>query len=188
MWFKVVVGVLPAAVLGVCFDDMLDTMFYNYQTVAVMLIVYGILFIVVENWNHGRRPKIRRMEDLSFKTAFIIGLFQVLSLIPGTSRSGATILGALIVGCSRYIGAEFSFFMAIPVMIGASLLKIVKFGAVLTGSEVIILVTGMLSAFIVSMLSIKMLMSYVRKHDFKVFGYYRIILGLIVLAYFLILI
>lgn len=186
MWFKVVVGVLPAAVLGLLFDDALDRMFYNYQTVAVMLIVYGVLFIVVENWNKGKRPKIRRIEDLSFQTAFLIGLFQVLSLIPGTSRSGATILGALIVGCSRYIGAEFSFFMAIPVMLGASLLKMLKFGFALTGYEVAILATGMITAFIVSMLSIKMLMSYVKKHDFKVFGYYRIVLGVIVLAYFLI--
>lgn len=186
MWFKVVVGVLPAAVLGLLFDDALDRMFYNYQTVAVMLIVYGVLFIVVENWNKGKRPKIRRIEDLSFQTAFLIGMFQVLSLIPGTSRSGATILGALIVGCSRYIGAEFSFFMAIPVMLGASLLKMLKFGFALTGYEVAILATGMITAFIVSMLSIKMLMSYVKKHDFKVFGYYRIVLGVIVLAYFLI--
>lgn len=184
MWFKVVAGVLPAGVLGVLFDDMLDTMFYNYQTVAVMLIVYGILFIVVENWNKGRRAKIRRIEDMSFQTAFVIGLFQVLSLIPGTSRSGATILGALIVGCSRYIGAEFSFFMAIPVMLGASLLKMLKFGFVMTGAEAVILLTGMITAFVVSMLSIKMLMAYVRKHDFKVFGYYRIVLGVIVLAYF----
>lgn len=184
MWFKVVVGVLPAGVLGVLFDDMLDTMFYNYQTVAVMLIVYGILFIVVENWNKGRRAKIKRIEDMSFQTAFVIGLFQVLSLIPGTSRSGATILGALIVGCSRYIGAEFSFFMAIPVMLGASLLKMLKFGFVMTGAEAVILLTGMITAFVVSMLSIKMLMAYVRKHDFKVFGYYRIVLGVIVLAYF----
>lgn len=186
MWFKVVVGVIPAGVLGVLFDDFLDEKFYNYQTVAVMLIVYGILFILVENWNKGRRPKIRRIEDLSFKTALIIGMFQVLSLIPGTSRSGATILGALLVGCSRYIGAEFSFFMAIPVMFGASLLKVLKFGLALTGAEVAILVTGMFTAFVVSMLSIKMLMSYVKKHDFKVFGYYRIVLGVIVLAYFLI--
>lgn len=184
MWFKVVAGVLPAGVLGVLFDDMLDTMFYNYQTVAVMLIVYGILFIVVENWNKGRRAKIERIEDMSFQTAFVIGLFQVLSLIPGTSRSGATILGALIVGCSRYIGAEFSFFMAIPVMLGASLLKMLKFGFVMTGAEAVILLTGMITAFVVSMLSIKMLMAYVRKHDFKVFGYYRIVLGVIVLAYF----
>lgn len=186
MWFKVIVGVLPAAVLGLLFDDMLDAMFYNYQTVSVTLILYGVLFILVENWNKKRRPKIRTIQDLSFKTAFLIGMFQVLSLIPGTSRSGATILGALILGCSRYIGAEFSFFLAIPVMFGASLLKIVKFGFSFSGEEVAILVTGMITAFIVSMVCIKLLMGYVKKHDFKVFGYYRIVLGVIVLAYFLI--
>ena len=186
MWFKVIVGVLPAAVLGLLFDDMLDAMFYNYQTVSVTLILYGVLFILVENWNKKRRPKIRTIQDLSFKTAFLIGMFQVLSLIPGTSRSGATILGALILGCSRYIGAEFSFFLAFPVMFGASLLKIVKFGFSFSGEEVAILVTGMITAFIVSMVCIKLLMGYVKKHDFKVFGYYRIVLGVIVLAYFLI--
>lgn len=186
MWFKVIVGVLPAAVLGLLFDDVLDEMFYNYQTVAIMLIVYGVLFILVENWNKRRRPCVRKLEDVTFGTAFLIGMFQVLSLIPGTSRSGATILGALILGCSRYIGAEFSFFMAIPVMFGASLLKMLKFGFALTGAEITILVVGMISAFVVSMLSIKFLMNYVKKHDFKVFGYYRIVLGVIVLAYFLI--
>lgn len=187
MWFKVIAGVLPAAVLGILFDDTLDAMFYNYQTVAIMLIVYGVLFIVVEKWNKRRKPRVRKLEDVTFGTAFLIGMFQVLSLIPGTSRSGATILGALILGCSRYIGAEFSFFMAIPVMFGASLLKMVKFGFVLTGPEITILAVGMISAFVVSMLSIKFLMNYVKKHDFKVFGYYRILLGVIVLAYFLIL-
>ena len=186
MWFKVIVAVLPAAVLGILFDDTLDALFYNYQTVAIMLIVYGVLFIVVENMNKRKRPKIRSIKDMSFQTAFLIGMFQVLSLIPGTSRSGATILGALILGCSRYIGAEFSFFMAIPVMFGASLLKLVKFGFALTGAELVILAAGMVSAFVVSMLSIKFLMNYVKKHDFKVFGYYRIVLGVIVLAYFLI--
>lgn len=186
MWFKVIVGVLPAAVLGLLFDDMLDAMFYNYQTVSVTLILYGVLFILVENWNKKRMPKICTIHDLSFKTAFLIGMFQVLSLIPGTSRSGATILGALILGCSRYIGAEFSFFLAIPVMFGASLLKILKFGFSFSGEEIAILVTGMITAFIVSMVCIKLLMGYVKKHDFKVFGYYRIVLGVIVLAYFLI--
>ena len=186
MWFKVIVGVLPAAVLGLLFDDVLDEMFYNYQTVAIMLIVYGVLFILVENWNKRRRPRVRKREDVTFGTAFLIGMFQVLSLIPGTSRSGATILGALILGCSSCIGAEFSFFMAIPVMFGASLLKMVKFGFALTGKEIIILAVGMISAFVVSMLSIKFLMNYVKKHDFKVFGFYRIVLGVIVLAYFLI--
>lgn len=186
MWFKVIVGVIPAAVFGLLFDDFLEKKFHNYVTVALMLIIYGVLFIVVEKWNKKRKPAIRRMEDLSFGTAFLIGMFQVLSLIPGTSRSGATILGALILGCSRYIGAEFSFFMAIPVMFGASFLKLLKFGFNLTGMEIAVLLVGIVIAFVVSMLSIKFLMNYVKKHDFQVFGYYRIVLGVIVLAYFFI--
>lgn len=186
MWFKVIVAVLPAAVLGILFDDTLDALFYNYQTVAIMLIIYGVLFIVVENMNKRKRPKIRSIKDMSFKTAFLIGMFQVLSLIPGTSRSGATILGGILLGTSRYVASEFSFFLAIPVMFGASLLKMLKFGFALTGAEITILLVGMVSAFVVSMLSIKFLMNYVKKHDFKVFGYYRIILGIIVLLYFLI--
>lgn len=186
MWFKVIVAVLPAAVLGILFDDTLNALFYNYQTVAVMLIVYGILFIIVENHNKGKRPRIRTIKDMSFKTAFLIGMFQVLSLIPGTSRSGATILGGMILGCSRYIASEFSFFLAIPVMFGASLLKMLKFGVALEAAEIVILLVGMVSAFVVSMVSIRFLMGYVKKHDFKFFGYYRIVLGIIVLAYFLI--
>lgn len=186
MWFKVIVAVLPAAVLGILFDDTLDALFYNYQTVAIMLIIYGVLFIVVENMNKRKRPKIRSIKDMSFKTAFLIGMFQVLSLIPGTSRSGATILGGILLGTSRYVASEFSFFLAIPVMFGASLLKMLKFGFALTGAEITILLVGMVSAFVVSMLSIKFLMNYVKKHDFKVFGYYRIVLGIIVLLYFLI--
>ncbi len=186
MWFKVIVAVLPAAILGILFDDMLDEMFYNFQTVAITLIVYGVLFIVVENWNKGRRPRIRSIKDMTFQTAFFIGMFQVLSLIPGTSRSGATILGAIILGCSRYIAAEFSFFLAIPVMFGASLLKMLKFGWAMNGAEIAVLLVGMVTAFIVSMVSIKFLMGYVKKHDFKFFGYYRIVLGIIVLAYFIV--
>ena len=186
MWFKVIVAVLPAAVLGILFDDTLDALFYNYQTVAIMLIVYGVLFILVENRNRGRKQRIRSIKDMSFKTAFLIGMFQVLSLIPGTSRSGATILGGILLGCSRTAASEFSFFLAIPVMFGASLLKMLKFGLVLTGAEITILLVGMISAFVVSMVSIKFLMNYVKKHNFKVFGYYRIILGIIVLLYFLI--
>lgn len=185
MWFKVIVAVFPAAVLGILFDDTLDALFYNYQTVAVTLIIYGVLFILVENKNRGKRPKVRSLKDMSFKTAFLIGMFQVLSLIPGTSRSGATILGGIFLGCSRYVASEFSFFLAIPVMFGASLLKLLKFGFVLTGAEFLILAVGMVSAFVVSMLSIKFLMGYVKKHDFKVFGYYRIVLGVIVLLYFI---
>ena len=186
MWFKVIVAVLPAAVLGILFDDTLDALFYNYQTVAIMLIIYGVLFILVENRNKRKKAKIRSIKDMSFQNAFLIGMFQVLSLIPGTSRSGATILGGILLGCSRYAASEFSFFLAIPVMFGASLLKLVKFGFALTGAEITILVVGMISAFVVSMLSIKFLMNYVKKHDFKVFGYYRIVLGIIVLLYFLI--
>lgn len=186
MWFKVIVAVLPAAVFGILFDDTLDAMFHNYQTVAVMLIVYGVLFIVVERSHKGKRPKIRTIQDMTFQTAFLIGMFQVLSLIPGTSRSGATILGAIILGCSRYIAAEFSFFLAIPVMFGASFLKIVKFGLAFETAEIIILLVGMVTAFVVSVLSIRFLMSYVKKHDFQFFGYYRIVLGVIVLLYFVI--
>ncbi|MGN0334790.1 MAG: undecaprenyl-diphosphate phosphatase [Lachnospiraceae bacterium] len=186
MWFKVIVAVLPAAIIGIPFDDKLEELFHNYQTVAIMLILYGVLFIVMENWNKGRKPPIRKIEDMSFQTAFLIGLFQVLSLIPGTSRSGATILGAMVLGCSRYIAAEFSFFLAIPVMFGASLLKVLKFGFVFSGAEVVILIVGMVTAFVVSMVSIKFLMDYVKKHDFNFFGYYRIVLGMIVLLYFLI--
>lgn len=186
MWFKVIVAALPAAVLGILFDDKLEEMFHNYQTVAVMLIVYGVLFIVVERWNKRRKPKIRTIKDMTFQTAFLIGMFQVLSLIPGTSRSGATILGAIILGCSRYIAAEFSFFLAIPVMFGASFLKIVKFGFAFETAEIIILLVGMVTAFIVSVLSIRFLMSYVKKHDYQFFGYYRIILGVIVLLYFVV--
>lgn len=186
MWFKVIVAALPAAVLGILFDDKLEEMFHNYQTVAVMLIVYGVLFIVVERWNKRRKPKIRTIRDMTFQTAFLIGMFQVLSLIPGTSRSGATILGAIILGCSRYIAAEFSFFLAIPVMFGASFLKIVKFGFAFETAEIIILLVGMVTAFIVSVLSIRFLMSYVKKHDYQFFGYYRIILGVIVLLYFVV--
>lgn len=186
MWFKVIVAVIPAAVLGILFDDTLDAMFHNYQTVAVMLIVYGVLFIVVERSHKGKRQKIRTIQDMTFQTAFLIGMFQVLSLIPGTSRSGATILGAIILGCSRYIAAEFSFFLAIPVMFGASFLKLAKFGLAFETAEIIILLAGMVTAFVVSVLSIRFLMSYVKKHDFQFFGYYRIVLGVIVLLYFVI--
>lgn len=185
LWFKVLIAVLPAAVIGLPFDDTLDALFYNYQTVAVMLIVYGILFIVVENRNKNRRPRITSFEELSWSTAALIGVFQVLALIPGTSRSGATILGAVLLGTSRYIAAEFSFFLAIPVMFGASLLKLVKFGFAFSGSELAILLTGMITAFIVSILAIKFLMGYIKKNDFKTFGYYRIVLGILVLAYFI---
>lgn len=185
VWLKVAVGVVPAAVLGFLLDDWLDAHFYNYITVSVMLIVYGILFIVVENRNKKKVPRIDGFANLSYRTAFAIGLFQVLSLIPGTSRSGATILGAILLGTSRPIAAEYSFFMAIPVMLGASVLKLKKFGLDFTGTEIAALLLGMAVAFVVSILSIKFLMRYIRNNDFKVFGWYRIILGALVLAYFL---
>jgi len=185
IWFKVIVGVIPAGVLGVLFDDYLDAHFYNYQTVAVTLILYGILFILIENRNKTRSPKIRSFKDLSSKTALGVGFFQVLALIPGTSRSGATILGAIILGTSREIAAEYSFFLSIPVMFGASLLKMLKFGFAYTRSEITILIFGMLVAFIVSIIAIKFLMAYIKKNDFKAFGWYRIVLGLLVLLYFI---
>lgn len=186
LWAKVIVACLPAAVIGILFDDKIDELFYNYITVAVTLILYGILFIVVENRNRNKKPRIQSLPDLTYQTALMIGLFQVLSLIPGTSRSGATILGAILIGTSRTVAAEFTFFLAIPVMFGASLLKMVKFGFVYTGMEIAVLITGMVVAFIVSIFAIKFLMGYIKKHDFKAFGYYRIGLGALVLLYFLV--
>ncbi|MDD3612275.1 MAG: undecaprenyl-diphosphate phosphatase [Eubacteriales bacterium] len=186
LWFKVFVAVLPAAVIGLLFDDWFDANFYNYITVSITLIIYGILFIVVENINKNKRAGIRDLSQISYKTAFIIGLFQVLALIPGTSRSGATIIGAMVIGTSRYVAAEFTFFLAIPVMFGASLLKILKFGLSFTQLEAAILLIGTLVSFIVSIIAIKFLLNYIKKNNFKVFGYYRIGLGLIILAYFLI--
>lgn len=185
LWFKILVAVLPAAVIGIPFDDTLDALFYNYQTVAVTLILYGVLFIIVENYNKKRRPRINSFEELGWSTAVLIGVFQILALIPGTSRSGATILGAVLLGTSRYIASEFSFFLAIPVMFGASLLKLVKFGFAFTGSELAILLVGMVTAFVVSILAIKFLLGYIKKNDFKSFGYYRIVLGILVLVYFI---
>ncbi len=185
LWFKVIIGCLPAAVIGLALDDTLDRIFYNPQTVAATLIIYGILFIIIENYNKGRKPQIRKLSQLTYKTAFLIGLFQVLALIPGTSRSGATILGALILGTSRFVATEFSFFLSIPVMFGASLLKILKFGFHFTGAEVAILLIGMVVAFVVSILAIKFLIGYLKKNDFKAFGIYRIVLGLLVALYFL---
>lgn len=184
LWFKVIVAVLPAALIGIPFDDQIDALFYNYQTVAATLIIYGVLFIIIENRNRHRTPVITTFQELSYSTALLIGAFQVLSLIPGTSRSGATILGAMLLGTSRYIAAEFSFFLAIPVMFGASLLKLVKFGFNFTGTEIAILLVGMLTAFVVSILAIKFLMSYIKKNDFKAFGWYRIVLGILVILYF----
>lgn len=186
LWAKVIVGCLPAAVIGLAFDDAIDAMFYNPQTVAFTLILYGLLFILVENYNKNRKPAVRRLTQMSYKLAFFIGLFQVLALIPGTSRSGATIIGAMLLGTSRYVATEFSFFLSIPVMFGASFLKILKFGFHYTGQEVLILVIGMLVAFVVSVFAIKFLVGYIKKNDFKAFGIYRIVLGIIVAVYFLV--
>lgn len=185
LWFKVLIAVLPAAIIGLPFDDKIDKLFYNYQTVAFTLILYGVLFIIIENYNKGRKPRVKSFKQLSYPMAVFIGVFQVLALIPGTSRSGATILGATLLGTSRYIAAEFSFFLAIPVMFGASLLKLVKFGFHFTGTEAAILIVGMVTAFVVSVLAIKFLIGYIKKNDFKAFGYYRIVLGALVIVYFL---
>lgn len=187
LWFKVLVAVIPAGIIGVLFDDVIDEYFYNYVTVAVMLILYGILFIVIERRNRvqSRKPTVSEFAGLSYKTALLIGVFQVLALIPGTSRSGATIIGAMLLGCSRYIAAEFTFFLAIPVMCGASLLKIVKYGFAFSSYELLVLLLGMVIAFLVSILAIKFLMGYIKKNDFTVFGWYRIVLGIVVLVAFL---
>ena len=185
IWGKVIVGCLPAAVIGLAFNDKIDALFYNAPTVAFTLILYGILFIIVENYNKHREPQVGELSDLTYKIAVIIGCFQVLSVIPGTSRSGSTIIGGILAGTSRTLAAEFTFFLAIPVMFGASLLKLVKFGFHYTGMEVAILVVGMLVAFIVSIIAIKFLLGYIKKNDFKAFGVYRIVLGIVVAAYFL---
>lgn len=184
MWIKIVIACVPAAIVGLFFDDKINELFYNFQTVATALIVFGILFIVIENHNKGKRPRVNNMNQLTYKMAIIIGLFQLIAAIfPGTSRSGATILGALLIGVSREVAAEFTFFLAIPVMFGASLLKLVKFGLAFTGFQVTILLVGMAVAFVVSILAIKFLVGYIKKNDFKVFGWYRIILGIILLGY-----
>ena len=185
MWFKILVSCLPAAVVGLLFEEQLDALFYNYQTVAVMLILFGVAFIWIENRNAGKSAKITSIGEISFQTAFWIGMFQLIAAVfPGTSRSGATILGGIMLGLSRTVAAEFTFFLAVPVMFGASLLKIVKFGFDFSAPEMMILLTGMTVAFVVSVLVIKFLMSYIRKHDFKVFGWFRILLGIAVLAFF----
>lgn len=185
IWFKVIIGVIPAAVLGLLFDDWLNDKFYNYQTVAITLILYGIVFIIIEEKNKNSKPLYNDFKSLTYKTAFLIGVFQVLALIPGTSRSGATILGGIILGSSRFIAAEFSFFLSIPVMFGASALKLYKFGFDFTGMELAILGIGMVTAFIVSVVSIRLLLKYIKNNDFKAFGWYRIVLGILVLLYFM---
>ena len=184
LWMKIMVACIPAAILGLLLDDWMDAHLYNGYVVAATLIIYGVLFIVLENHNQYTDFSIQRTGQISYQTAFFIGLFQVLSLVPGTSRSGSTILGAMILGCSRSAAAEFSFFLGIPVMFGASLLKLLKFGFHFTGLELFYLIAGMVIAFVVSVYSIKFLMGYIRKNNFKVFGYYRIVLGVIVLFYF----
>jgi undecaprenyl-diphosphatase len=185
LWAKVIVACLPAAIVGILFDDLIDSIFYNYRTVAIMLVIYGVAFIVLENGNKDKSFAVNDIKSLSIKSALIIGFFQLLSLVPGTSRSGATILGAMLIGTSRAVAAEFSFFLAVPVMFGASALKLAKFGLVFGSSEILILVTGMVTAFIVSILAIKFLVGFIQGHDFKAFGYYRIVLGIVVLVYFL---
>ena len=185
MWFKIVVACIPAAIVGIIFDDQINKLFYNYQTVAAALIIFGILFIVIENYNRNKKPKINTIDKITYKHALIIGLFQLIAAVfPGTSRSGATIVGALLIGISRTVAAEFTFFLAVPVMFGASALKLVKFGLNFTGAEMIYLLVGMIVAFVVSIISIKFLMNYIKKNDFKAFGWYRIILGIVVILYF----
>lgn len=186
MWFKVVVACIPGAVVTILFDDWIDAHLHTSVVIAATLIIYGILFILVENWNKDKTPKIQTLQDITYGTALMIGMFQVLSIIPGTSRSGSTIIGALLIGVSRMAAAEFTFFLAVPVMFGLSALKMLKFGFAYTGAEVAILLIGSVVAFVVSVVVIKFLLGYIRKHDFKVFGWYRIILGAVVLLYFLI--
>ena len=185
LWFKVIVACVPAGIIGLLFNKYMEEHFMTALVVASMLIIYGVLFILVENRNADRRPRIRTLHQLDYRTALIIGFFQVLALVPGTSRSGATILGGILFGASRFVATEFTFFLAIPIMFGASLLKLVKFGWHYTGGEIMVLLVGMATAFIVSILSIKFLLRYIKKNDFKAFGWYRIALGFIVLAYLL---
>lgn len=183
LWFKILVSCVPAAVIGILFDDVFNELFYNPTCVAIALIVFGVAFIVIERMHKGKSFQINSLSEITYKTALIIGLFQVLAAIfPGTSRSGATIVGALLIGVSRSIAAEYTFFLAIPVMFGASLLKLVKYGISFTGMELVVLLTGSVVSFIVSVFILKFLINYVKKHDFQVFGYYRIVLGIIVLV------
>ncbi|WMJ77123.1 MULTISPECIES: bacitracin resistance undecaprenyl-diphosphatase BcrD [unclassified Sedimentibacter] len=186
LWFKVVVACVPSAIMGFLFDDYLDAHLHTPIVIAIMLIIYGVLFILIENWNKNRTPTTVALSDISYKTALLIGAFQVLSLIPGTSRSGATIIGALLIGVLRVAAAEFTFFLAVPTMLGASAFKLLKFGFNFTSAELLALVIGMVVAFIVSVFVIKFLMNFIKKHDFKVFGWYRIVLGIVVLLYFIV--
>ena len=187
MWFKILVACIPAVIVELLWGDKLEAAFYNYQTVSIMLIVVGIVFILVENRNKDHVAKVDSIAGITYQTAFLIGMFQLIAAVfPGTSRSGATIIGGLMLGLSRTIAAEFTFYLAVPVMFGASFIKIIKFGLAFTGTQIAILLTGMVTAFVVSVVVIKFLMGYIKKHDFKVFGWYRIVLGALVLAYFMI--
>lgn len=181
LWYKVVVACIPAAIITILFDDYIDAHFHTPMVIAAALIFYGIAFIVIEIWNNRRVPTTKKLDDITYRMAFLIGLFQVLSIIPGTSRSGATIIGALLIGVSRVAAAEFTFFLAVPVMFGLSTIKILKFGFSFTIEELLILGIGMAVAFAVSVLVIKFLMGYIKKHDFKAFGWYRIALGILVI-------
>ena len=183
LWFKILVSTIPAAVIGLLFDDLFNALFYNPTCVALALIVFGIAFIIIERWHKGRTFKINSLSEITYKTTLLIGVFQVMvAIFPGTSRSGATIVGALLIGVSRTVAAEYTFFLAIPVMFGASLLKVVKFGFSFTALEIGVLITGTFVSFAVSLLAVRFLMEYVKKHDFQLFGWYRIILGAIVLV------
>lgn len=183
VWFKVVAACIPGAVATILFDDYVEAHFQTPAVIAAALIIYGIAFIVIEKWNKTKTPKVATLADITYKTAFLIGLFQVLSIVPGTSRSGATIIGALLIGVSRVAAAEFTFFLAVPVMLGMSALKLLKFGFDFTGTEIAVLLLGMATAFVVSVLVIKFLMSYIKKKDFKLFGWYRIVLGAVIILY-----
>lgn len=185
MWVKILISCVPAAVIGVLFDDVFNSLFYNPVCVALALIVFGVAFIIIENWNRNRVPKITALSEITYTTALLIGIFQVIAAVfPGTSRSGATIVGALLIGVSRTVAAEYTFFLAIPVMFGASLLKVVKFGFEFAPGELTLLLAGTVVSFVVSLFVLRFLMGYIKKHDFKVFGWYRIVLGIVVLAYF----
>ncbi|MCH5338999.1 MAG: undecaprenyl-diphosphate phosphatase [Acetatifactor sp.] len=185
LWFRILVSCVPAAVIGLLFDDVFTALFYNPVSVSLALIIFGIAFIVIENWNKSREPKVTELSQITYQTALMIGVFQVIAAVfPGTSRSGATIVGALLLGVSRTVAAEYTFFLAIPVMFGASLLKVVKFGFAFTSMELALLTVGMIVSFVVSVFVLRFLMEYIKKHDFKVFGWYRIVLGIIVILYF----
>ena len=184
LWFKVVVACIPGAIVTILFDDYIEAHLHTPTVIAIALIFYGVAFILIENWNKTRTPKINTLSDITYQTAFLIGLFQVLSIIPGTSRSGATIIGGLLIGVSRVAVAEFTFYLAVPVMLGLSLIKVIKFGFSFSGAELVTLGVGTVVAFVVSILVIRFLMSYIKKHDFKVFGWYRIVLGALVLLIF----